>query len=31
MILAPLLLLMTLAYAWGFVTDIKYGDDYLAD
>ena len=28
MILAPLLLLMTLAYAWGFVKDIKYGDDY---
>jgi len=25
-ILAPLLLLMTLAYAWGFVKDIKYGD-----
>ncbi|NHZ71751.1 MAG: hypothetical protein GWP17_01540 [Aquificales bacterium] len=31
MILAPLLLLMTLAYAWGFVIDIKYGDDYTAD
>ena len=28
MILAPLLLLMTLAYAWGFVKEIKYGDDY---
>ena len=33
MILAPLLLLlmMTLAYAWGFVADIKHGDDYLVD
>jgi hypothetical protein len=30
MILAPLLLLMTLAYAWGFVTDIKYGDNFQA-
>ena len=28
MILAPLLLLMTLCYAWGFVKDIKYGDEY---
>jgi len=28
MILAPLLLLMTLAYAWGFVKEIKYGDDF---
>ena len=28
MILAPLLLLMTLCYAWGFVKEIKYGDEY---
>ena len=27
-ILAPLLLLMTLAYTWGFVKDIKYGDEF---
>jgi len=26
-ILAPLLFLMTLAYAWGFVKDIKHGDN----
>ncbi len=30
-ILAPLLLLMTLAYTWGFVKDIKYGDDFYGD
>ncbi len=28
MILAPLLLLMTLAYAWGFMTDIRHGDEF---
>ena len=28
MILAPLLLLMTLSYAWGFVTDIKHGENF---
>jgi len=30
-ILAPLLLLMALAYTWGFVKDIKYGDDFYGD
>ena len=31
MILAPLLLLMTAAYAVGFTADIKHGDELLAD
>lgn len=28
MILAPLLLLMSLAYAWGFMVDIRHGDEF---
>jgi hypothetical protein len=31
MILAPLLLLMALAYAVGFTADIKHGDEYLTE